>query len=305
MFHVEHFHKIMLEFYFLELYNTSCHILSMLIPMGFVLAISNQKGGVGKTTSAINLGAELACAGRKVLVVDFDPQGNASSGLGVSLEDGDLDLYDMFFGRVSLAKIIRPTVIDGLFIAPSSSDLVGIEIELGKTPGRELILKSEISLLSRSYDYVLIDCPPSSGLLTLNALGAAQHIIIPLQAEYYALEGLSALMNTLSFVQQTFNPNLNILGVFLTMYDSRTRLAAQVETEARNYFAERVFETKIPRNVRLSEAPSHGLPICKYDGASAGAIAYHDLAREIDERLFGSGVKGQTETESQESIANY
>jgi chromosome partitioning protein len=255
--------------------------------MGFVIAVSNQKGGVGKTTSSINLGAELACAGRRVLVVDFDPQGNASSGLGVSLVEGEKDLYDMFFAEVSLANIIRPTSIENLFLAPSSADLVGIEIELGKTPGRELILKSEIALLSSSYDYILIDCPPSSGLLTLNALGAAEHIIIPLQAEYYALEGLSALMNTVNFVQQTFNPNLDILGVFLTMYDSRTRLASQVDAEARNYFGAKVFETKIPRNVRLSEAPSHGLPICKYDGTSAGALAYHELAKELDERLFG------------------
>lgn len=262
--------------------------------MGNVIAISNQKGGVGKTTSAVSLAAELALAGRKTLLVDFDPQGNATSGLGVEVPDEGQDLYDMFFGRISLDKIVRPTMLEHLFVAPSSRDLVGVEIELGKAPGRELILRSQLRLLQQRFDYVLIDCPPSSGLLTLNALGAAQHVLIPLQAEYYALEGLSALMDTIEFVKQTFNPGLGILGVFLTMYDARTRLASQVEEEVKGHFGESAFETRIPRNVRLSECPSHSLPICLYDPQSAGALAYHELAVEIDERCFPRSESGGT-----------
>jgi len=249
--------------------------------MGTVIAISNQKGGVGKTTSTVNIGAEIALTGRKVLIVDFDPQGNASSGLAVMPVEEGKDLFDMFFGRVSLADIIKQSDVKGLSVAPSSKDLVGLEIELGKSPGRELILKSELNLLRTSFDYVLIDCPPSSGLLSLNALGAADYVLVPLQAEYYALEGLSALMNTVQFVQQTFNPALEILGVFITMYDSRTNLSSQVAAEARNYFGERFFETMIPRSVKLSEAPSHGKPICTYDSASTGAKAYRKLAQQI------------------------
>jgi chromosome partitioning protein len=255
--------------------------------VGHVISISNQKGGVGKTTSAVNLSTEMALAGRKVLLVDFDPQGSASSGLGVELNPEGQDIYDMFFGKVSLAHIIKPTQIQNLFVAPASGDLVGLEIELGKTPGRELILKSELSLLRTAYDYVFIDCPPSSGLLTLNALGAADKILIPLQAEYYALEGLSALMRTIEFVRQTFNPQLQILGVFMTMFDVRTNLSVQVEQEARGYFKQAFFQTKIPRNIKLSESPSHGLPIALYDQYSAGARAYRALAGEIEVRCFG------------------
>lgn len=266
--------------------------------MAHIIAISNQKGGVGKTTTAVSLSSELATAGRKVLMVDFDPQGNATSGLGIEPRSEGGDVYDMFFGEVSLENIlsISPMIPD-LYVAPSSKDLVSIELELGKTPGRELILKSQISLLSDSFDYIFIDCPPSSGLLSLNALGAAQHILIPLQAEYYALEGLSALMQTVQFVQQTFNPALNILGVFLTMYDSRTNLSAQVEEEVMTHFRDVAFRTKIPRNVRLSEAPSHSLPICLYAPDSIGAQAYHELAIELDERLYGA-------TDSGDMVAN-
>ena len=255
--------------------------------MGHVIAVSNQKGGVGKTTSSISLSAELAMMGRSVLLIDFDPQGNATSGLGVQLKEEGSDLYDMFFGKVSLASIITETSVPGLAIAPSSKDLVGIEIELGKSPGRELKLKSELRLLKQSYDYVVVDCPPSSGLLTLNALGAAENVLIPLQAEYYALEGLSALLGTIEFVQQTFNPNLKVLGVFLTMFDGRTNLSIQVENEIRSHFGPLAFATKVPRNVKLSECPSHGLPICVYDPESAGAKAYHALALELDARCFG------------------
>jgi chromosome partitioning protein len=255
--------------------------------MSRIIAISNQKGGVGKTTSAVSLSSELANIGRRVLLVDFDPQGSATSGLGVSVPEQGSDLFDVFFGRISLADIIQPTQIPGLMVAPSSEDLVGLEVELGKTPGRELILKSELNMLKVSYDYVIIDCPPSSGLLTLNALGASDSILIPLQAEYYALEGLSALMRTVEFVRQTFNPALSVLGVFMTMFDARTSLSKQVEAEARKFFEGLMFETRIPRNIKLSECPSHGIPICLYDPFSAGAMAYKALAVEIETRSSG------------------
>ena len=278
MFHVEHFFIYSLRFNSARDTDWS---------MNYVLAVCNQKGGVGKTTSSISLAAELANMGREVLLVDFDPQGSATSGVGVERVESGRDLYDMFFGRVGLADIIRPTAIERLSVAPSSADLVGLEIELGKTPGRELILRSQLELLMARYDYIIIDCPPSSGLLTLNALGAAQAILVPLQAEYYALEGISALMNTYEFVRQTFNPSLEILGVFLTMYDSRTNLSAQVETEAKTFFKERMFSTRIPRSIKLSEAPSHGLPICLYDAMSSGAVAYRTLAAEVATRCEG------------------
>lgn len=253
--------------------------------MGHVIAIANQKGGVGKTTSAVSISSELADAGYSVLLVDFDPQGSATSGLGVSLLEEGKDLFDVFFERVSIGQVIQDTNIKGLKVAPASKDLVGLEIELGKKPGRELILKTELTLLRSRFDYIIIDCPPSSGLLTLNALGAAQHILIPLQSEYYALEGLSALVNTIQFVQQTFNPQLSILGVFVTMYDSRTNLSSQVEEEARKYFGNLMFRTRVPRNIKVSEAPSHGLPIGRYDPSSSGAKAYKDIALEVVERL--------------------
>jgi len=257
--------------------------------MGHVIAVANQKGGVGKTTSSINVGAELALSGRSVLLVDFDPQASASSGLGVAPKSPGEDIYDMFFGKVTLQSIVCPTAVANLSVAPSSKDLVGLEIELGKAPGRELILKTQLSLLRQSFDYVIIDCPPSSGLLTLNALGAADKVLVPLQAEYYALEGLSALMNTIQFVQQTFNPSLEILGVFMTMYDSRTNLSPQVQAEASKFFGPLMFKSRVPRNIRLSEAPSHAKPICLYDPSSPGAIAYKEVAAEVDRRCFPIG----------------
>ena len=256
--------------------------------MSHIISIANQKGGVGKTTSAVSISSELAISGKRVLLVDFDPQASATSGLGVELLQEGQDLFDMFFGKVSLSAIIKETGIPGLHIAPSSKDLIGLEIELGKTPGRELILKSEITLLRSSYDYILIDCPPSSGLLTLNALGAADKILIPLQAEYYALEGISGLMRTIDFVKQTFNPSLEIVGVFMTMFDSRTNLSVQVEQEARGFFGALMFESRIPRNIKISECPSYGKPICLYDPASAGARAYKALSAELDQRCSGT-----------------
>lgn len=255
--------------------------------MAKIISVTNQKGGVGKTTSCVSLASELALMGKRVLLVDLDPQASASSGLSIELHPPGSDLYDVFFGRLPLKDIIKSSKINGLEIVPSSKDLIGIEIELGKAPGRELILKSELTMLKRSFDYIFIDCPPSSGLLTLNAVGASDYLIIPLQAEYYALEGLSALMGTVEFVKQTFNQRLEILGVFLTMYDARTNLSSQVQNEAREFFKERMFNTVIPRNIKISESPSHGLPICLYDPESTGAKAYHDLAVELDVRCQG------------------
>lgn len=254
--------------------------------MGRIIAIANQKGGVGKTTSAVSLASEMAKMGRSVLLIDLDPQASASSGLGVKLQSEGEDLYDVFFGNISISKIIKQCLVNNLDVVPGSKDLVSLELEIGKTQGRELILQTELSLLKKQYDYIYIDCPPSSGLLTLNALGASDYILIPLQAEYYALEGISGLMNTVNFVKQTFNPKLELLGVFLTMYDYRTKLSGLVEEEARKFFNDLVFKTIIPRNIRLSECPSYSQPICVYDPKSIGAKAYHELATEIDFRAI-------------------
>lgn len=255
--------------------------------MGYVFAVSNQKGGVGKTTSCISLSSQLALWGKKVLLIDFDPQGNATSGLGIEMAEEGKDLYDVFFDRVPLSEVLRQSDIEGLTVAPSSRDLIGVEVELGNMRGRELILRSGLKLLKESYDYIFIDCPPSSGLLTLNALGAATGVLVPLQAEYYALEGISALMDTVSFVAKTFNPKIELFGVFVTMYDSRTNLSPQVKAEAQNYFNELMFQSVVPRSVKLSECPSHGLPICLYDPSSPGARAYAELATEIENRVIG------------------
>jgi chromosome partitioning protein len=253
--------------------------------MTHIIAIANQKGGVGKTTSAVSISSQLSLLGFRVLVLDFDPQASATSGLGIQKLPEGGDLYDAFFGRIPFKEIVIPTQIPNLSIIPGSHDLVSLELEIGRTPGRELILKSALSDVSSEFDVIIIDCPPSSGLLTLNALGSAQHVLVPLQAEYYSLEGLSGLLNTISFVQQTFNPGLSILGVFLTMYDARTNLSVQVYKEAANHFGDKLFRAKIPRNIKLSESPSHGLPICLYDPSSSGAKSYLGLAGELIERL--------------------
>jgi chromosome partitioning protein len=253
--------------------------------MSQIVAIANQKGGVGKTTSAVSLASQLALLGFKVLLLDFDPQASATSGIGMDKLPEGADLYDAFFGRISFRDLVLPSPIPNLWVIPGSHDLVSLELEIGKAPGREIILRNALKDVQEGFDVIFIDCPPSSGLLTLNALGSAQHVLVPLQAEYYSLEGLSGLLNTISFVQQTFNPSLELLGIFLTMYDARTNLSVQVLNETEKHFGDKVFRAKIPRNIRLSESPSHGLPICRYDPQSAGAKAYLALTGELIERL--------------------
>ncbi|CAN5762948.1 ParA family protein [soil metagenome] len=250
--------------------------------MARVVAIANQKGGVGKTTTAINLGASLAVAEQKVLVIDIDPQGNATSGLGVRKDDGLSTIYDVLVeGRSIEECTIRGLHFDSLDLVPSDRNLVGAEIELVDRTSREGILRAALTGVRSSYDYVLVDCPPSLGLLTLNTLTAADAVLIPIQCEFYALEGLSQLLSTVRLVQRNLNPDLEIEGVLLTMFDRRLNLSKQVAEEAREYFGAKVFETTIPRNVRLAEAPSFGQPIATYDVMSQGAQSYLSLATEI------------------------
>jgi chromosome partitioning protein len=250
--------------------------------MARVIAIANQKGGVGKTTTAINLGASLAVAERRTLIVDIDPQGNATSGLGID-KSGDLrTVYDVLVNGLPASECIIPeTHFPHLSILPSTRDLVGAEIELVNRSGRERILRGALDAIRADYDIILVDCPPSLGLLTLNTLTAADSVLIPIQCEFYALEGLSQLLSTVRLVQRQLNPGLEIEGVLLTMYDRRLNLSKQVSDEAREYFGPRVFETTIPRNVRLAAAPSFGQPIVTYDVMSAGAQSYLQLAQEL------------------------
>ncbi len=250
--------------------------------MSRVIAIANQKGGVGKTTTAINLGASLAVAERRTLIIDIDPQANASSGLGVSRKADTPTIYDVLIG----ARAIQETVQSGvhfplLDLVPSTRDLVGAEIELVGMASRETVLRRSLERIRNSYDFILIDCPPSLGLLTLNTLTASDSVLIPIQCEFYALEGLSQLLNTIRLVQRALNPKLEIEGVLLTMYDQRLNLSNQVAADAREYFGSKVFETAIPRNVRLAEAPSFGEPIIQYDVLSKGAQSYLALAKEL------------------------
>ncbi|KRK57419.1 ParA family protein [Fructilactobacillus fructivorans] len=249
--------------------------------MGTVISLANQKGGVGKTTTAVNLGADLATQGKKVLLVDADAQGNATSGVGLSKQKINKDVYDVLVNEEPIENVILHSSHQNLDIVPATIQLSGAEIELTPMMARETRLKSALDSISDQYDYILIDCPPSLGLITINAFTASNSILIPVQSEYYALEGLSQLLNTIGLVQKHFNPNLKIEGVLLTMFDSRTNLGAQVNNEVRKFFKDKVYTTVIPRNVRLSEAPSHGLPIIDYDAKSKGAKVYMELTKEV------------------------
>jgi chromosome partitioning protein len=247
-----------------------------------IIAIANQKGGVGKTTTAINLGACLAVAEKKTLVIDMDPQGNATSGLGVDKEEVERSIYDVLIEGMDAAEAIIPRVhFNSLDVLPATRDLVGAEVELVNRRNRENILRAALDGVRDRYEYVLIDCPPSLGLLTLNTLAAADSVLIPIQCEFYALEGLSQLLNTVTIVQKNLNPALQIEGVLLTMYDGRLNLSRQVAEEAKEYFGPKVYRTTIPRNVRIAEAPSFGKPIVLYDVMSVGAKSYLSLAKEV------------------------
>ncbi len=250
--------------------------------MAKIICIANQKGGVGKTTSSVNLATALSTLKKRVLLVDMDPQGNASSGLGLKRHDfQDLNVYHALIGERTIQEIIHNTQNEYLKVAPATPDLVGAEIELVDMPQREYRLKSALQKLSASFDYILIDCPPSLGLLTLNALTAADSFLVPLQCEYYALEGLSQLLNTAGLIKKSLNTSLHIEGIVLTMFDTRNNLSHQVVSEIRSHFGEKVFSAIIPRNVRLSEAPSHGQSIFEYDAKSIGAQKYLELAQEV------------------------
>jgi chromosome partitioning protein len=251
--------------------------------MGTIYAIANQKGGVGKTTTAVNVAACIAAAGYETLVVDVDPQGNASVGLGVARDEGP-GVYEVLAGGVPARAAVRPTAVERLSMLASSPDLAGAAVELPRLPGSETRLRDALAPLREDYAFILLDCPPSLGPLTVNALAAAERVIVPVQTEYFALEGLAGLLDTLSLIQRELNPRLTVAGMLLTMHDARTKLAQDVEREVREHFPALVFDTVIPRNVRLGEAPSYGVPVIHHDPHCAGSEAYFELAKEVAAR---------------------
>ena len=250
-------------------------------PLPRIMAVANQKGGVGKTTTAVNLGASLADLGYRTLVIDIDPQGNASTGLGIDTRNLETTMYDVVLREVPLDDVVEPTAVRNLFVAPASLDLAGAEIELVPAFSRELRLRRALETVVDDYDFVLIDCPPSLGLLTVNAMSAAHEVLVPIQCEYYALEGLGQLLRNIELVRKGLNPTLEVTTIILVMYDARTKLADQVVQEVRAHFGDKVCRTVVPRTVRLSEAPSYGQPILAFDPTSRGAIAYRELAKEV------------------------